>query len=284
MTTSCAGPDCHAEHLEASQALARLRGVHAGGLHVLEVSFLPRARLAAHEHAHARFSFMLDGGIGESYASGSLCCERDVLAFHPPALAHANEMGAEGARAVMIEVCGDPGEELAALVRALPDPFAASQHRLRDVAVDLSRLLRSEDAVRPILVESLALDLIARSMRFLEGRSRGRQHAVPPAWLDDLIRIVDDRFETHLSLTEVASLLRVTPRQLASALYLHRGTTFVELVRKRRLARAQELLRDSHLPLAEVALASGFSDQSHLTRHFRLAFGVTPARYRRSAE
>ncbi|HYM61173.1 MAG TPA: helix-turn-helix transcriptional regulator [Thermoanaerobaculia bacterium] len=283
MTAICAGGDCHAEHLQKSTSLARLRGLHVAGLHVLEVAFHAGARLASHAHAHARFSFVLAGAIGESFAGRTLRCERNAFSFHPAALPHANEMSAEGARALLIEVCANPGPELAALVGDLPDPFAVSQRRMRDVAVDLSRVLRSDDVVQSILAESLALDLLARGMRLLEQQTRGRQPKAP-AWLDDFVQLVDDRLDTHLSLTDAASLLRVTPRQLATALRRYRATTFVELIRNRRLERARGLLRDTDIPLAEVALASGFADQSHLTRRFRFAFGVTPARFRRKSD
>jgi transcriptional regulator GlxA family with amidase domain len=33
------------------------------------------------------------------------------------------------------------------------------------------------------------------------------------------------------------------------------------------------------LPVAEVALATGFSDQAHFTRHFTVLVGVSPAKY-----
>lgn len=46
-----------------------------------------------------------------------------------------------------------------------------------------------------------------------------------------------------------------------------------------RVRRAKELLRTG-LPIVEVALACGFSDQSHLTRVFRRWVGVTPAGFR----
>jgi AraC-like DNA-binding protein len=45
--------------------------------------------------------------------------------------------------------------------------------------------------------------------------------------------------------------------------------------------RAQRLLR-SALPIAEVAAEVGFSDQSHLTRHFKRLLGFTPGSYRRA--
>jgi transcriptional regulator GlxA family with amidase domain len=49
----------------------------------------------------------------------------------------------------------------------------------------------------------------------------------------------------------------------------------------RRLMRAQELIRSSEASLAEIALLTGFSDQSHLCRLFQLHLGETPSRYRR---
>jgi AraC-like DNA-binding protein len=43
----------------------------------------------------------------------------------------------------------------------------------------------------------------------------------------------------------------------------------------RRLQRARAMIADGE-PLAEVAAATGFADQSHLTRHFKKAFGMAP--------
>ena len=46
----------------------------------------------------------------------------------------------------------------------------------------------------------------------------------------------------------------------------------------RRLERARGMMEQGQ-PLAEVAAAVGFADQSHLNRHFKKAFGVTPGRW-----
>ena len=50
-----------------------------------------------------------------------------------------------------------------------------------------------------------------------------------------------------------------------------------------RLARARTWLAQSDLPIAELALRAGFSEQSALTRAMRQASGETPAAYRRQA-
>jgi AraC family transcriptional regulator len=55
------------------------------------------------------------------------------------------------------------------------------------------------------------------------------------------------------------------------------------LVQKKRLERAQTMLRGSDAPIKQIAAACGFSDQAHMTRMFRTKLNVTPGRYRGGA-
>jgi AraC family transcriptional regulator len=50
----------------------------------------------------------------------------------------------------------------------------------------------------------------------------------------------------------------------------------------RRVERAKSMLRDAHVPIAQIALACGFASQSHLNSVFKRLTGMTPASYRRS--
>jgi AraC family transcriptional regulator len=49
---------------------------------------------------------------------------------------------------------------------------------------------------------------------------------------------------------------------------------------QRRLARAREWLETTNAPIAEIAHALGFTDQSHLTKFFRRGTGMTPGQLR----
>jgi AraC-like DNA-binding protein len=60
------------------------------------------------------------------------------------------------------------------------------------------------------------------------------------------------------------------------------GTSPYRYLLMRRLERARLLLADGHAP-AEAAAACCFADQSHLTRHFRSAYGFTPGKWPRCA-
>ena len=55
-------------------------------------------------------------------------------------------------------------------------------------------------------------------------------------------------------------------------------------VLERRVEHACGLLKDSQRSIADVAYASGFSSQAHLTMNFRRLTGMTPGRFRRSSE
>ncbi|WP_244630951.1 AraC family transcriptional regulator [Aureimonas sp. ME7] len=58
------------------------------------------------------------------------------------------------------------------------------------------------------------------------------------------------------------------------------GTSPYRYLVLRRLDDVRALMRAGH-PLADAAAASGFSDQSHMTRHFKSAFGLTPSQWLR---
>jgi len=78
---------------------------------------------------------------------------------------------------------------------------------------------------------------------------------------------------------ELEAISGLTRHELARQFRAALGTSPYRYSLLRRLDRARALLADGR-PLADVALDAGFADQAHLTRMFKAAFGVPPARHR----
>ncbi|CAL9491593.1 hypothetical protein SUDANB6_03258 [Streptomyces sp. enrichment culture] len=97
-----------------------------------------------------------------------------------------------------------------------------------------------------------------------------------------LRELLDARVTEGLTLDEAAALLGAHPAHLVRAFSTAYGIAPHRYLTSRRVGRARRLLLAGHTP-AEVAAATGFHDQAHLTRHFRKLVGVPPGRYRAGA-
>lgn len=97
-----------------------------------------------------------------------------------------------------------------------------------------------------------------------------------------LRELLDEHLTDGLTLTEAAALLHAHPAHLVRAFSTAYGIAPHRYLTSRRVGRARRLLLDGLAP-GEVAVAAGFYDQAHLTRHFKKLVGVTPGRYRNDA-
>ena len=99
-----------------------------------------------------------------------------------------------------------------------------------------------------------------------------------------LVRHIQEYIETHLceSLHTKALALQAGFSTSHFARSFHRavGVPPHEFVIRRRIARAQELLLQTDSGLADIALATGFSDQSHFCRRFHQLAGLPPRAFR----
>ncbi|MFJ7077931.1 AraC family transcriptional regulator [Streptomyces sp. NPDC098781] len=94
-----------------------------------------------------------------------------------------------------------------------------------------------------------------------------------------LRELLDERVVPGIALDEAAGLVQAHPAHLVRSFSAAYGIAPHQYLMSRRVDRARRLLLAGRSP-AEVAVATGFYDQSHLSRHFRKLVGVPPGRYR----
>jgi AraC-like DNA-binding protein len=95
--------------------------------------------------------------------------------------------------------------------------------------------------------------------------------------------LLDGNVVEGVSLSVASSALGAHPTHLVRAFGAEFGLPPHRYLTGRRLDRARRLLLTGQRA-ADVAVAVGFHDQAHLTRHFRRLLGVTPTAYARSAQ
>ena len=96
--------------------------------------------------------------------------------------------------------------------------------------------------------------------------------------------VLSANLDGGVPLKQVAQECRLSVSHFSRAFHRSVGVAPHNWLLKRRIEVAKEKLRDSRLPLAEVALACGFADQSHLTRVFTDMVGVSPGAWRRARD
>jgi AraC-like DNA-binding protein len=93
-------------------------------------------------------------------------------------------------------------------------------------------------------------------------------------------RYIDERYADGVSLAEIAAHVALSPYHLLRAFRAEIGLPPHAYLDGVRIRHAERLIVAGK-PLAQVSAETGFSSQSHLTRHFKRLIGVTPGQYAR---
>ena len=133
-------------------------------------------------------------------------------------------------------------------------------------------------------LKSLCFVLIVEMLRLPpKQRSTGRGTTLSDRVLRSILSYIDANLDADLSLETLAGLSGVLTHQFVRAFKRKVGEPPHQYVLTRRIDAARELLCTTKHPICDVAYATGFASQSHMTTTFRREIGMTPARLRREA-
>jgi transcriptional regulator GlxA family with amidase domain len=96
-------------------------------------------------------------------------------------------------------------------------------------------------------------------------------------------KLMEDHIADPLTLDQLSQLCDISSRQLQRLFQADLGQSVGQAYLRLRLAKADELLRQSKLSLTEISIAVGFTSQSNFSRAFRRGYGQSPRAHRRHA-
>ena len=155
---------------------------------------------------------------------------------------------------------------------AIPGPIADATARAW--ALSLLREIEAGEPAWEWICEGLILQGLGRLRRIFE-LAEAR-----PEWLDVVVGLAREQ----CALSDIARSVGRHPSHVAREFHRHEGVTVGEFARRCRLELAARELQGTRRSIADIAVGSGFCDQSHFTHAFHRLFGVTPAAYRDGAE
>lgn len=148
---------------------------------------------------------------------------------------------------------------------------------LFDILLQLSRIMGSKGS--RLQKQTKAVEAAAALVSGYGGLSVGGTISAPRRRAVRLAKeFLAEELDRKMSLDEVASAVGISRYHFLRVFKEQTGLSPHAFRTQRRIGAAQRLLKKG-VPLSQVALATGFSDQSHFTNRFRQYIGATPRQY-----
>jgi AraC family transcriptional regulator len=198
------------------------------------------------------------------------------MVYHPPGEVHSNSVPSTGVRILIVEIESQELSWIRQSCRSAEESLTIEGGEPAWLAARVYREFSNSDDVSPLILEGLLLELLGDILRRkMQQSPKGVQ-----GWLRKANELIRARYAEKLTLAKIAHEVGVHPVHLAQEYRRRYKCTVGHQIRELRIEHASKQILETDLPLVSIALASGFSDQSHFTVAFKNVTGTTPSAYR----
>lgn len=102
------------------------------------------------------------------------------------------------------------------------------------------------------------------------------------AFIREIDQYIKEHIAENISVEDICAAFRIGRTKLYQISTDYLGCGLAEYIRKQRISHAQQMLRETDMPITEIAYAAGFSDYNHFSRIFKQLTGTSARQYRNS--
>jgi AraC family transcriptional regulator len=246
------------------------------GFRIVESLYPARLRQPRHSHALASFSFVLTGTYLETFGARPAMRQPSTLVFHPPQESHSVDYQDRPVRILSVQIDSSRLSYLNERAIVFDSRATGRSQTIDWLGHRLYSEFRQTDSFSALALEGLVFEILAEA-----ARTRCTINDGAPRWLRRAEEFLHDNFSTSFAFDDVARCAGVHPVHLARVFRKKHGCPMGEYLRRLRVEFAAKQIVTTNAALGDIAVAAGFSDQSHLTKTFKAHFGFTPAAYRK---
>lgn len=228
--------------------------------------------IAPHRHDWPFLALHWLGGYEERFDGEVHHIEGPSVVFHPAGRNHGDRIGPYGLESITLEF--DPAW-LGGVYAQLGDRSRVYGGRAGALCARALQRLWTDP-------KPSKRRLQAETQRRLAALACATLAEPPVSWLGAVRAAIDAQPSPRPR--DIARRLDLSPEVLARTWRQATGEGLATTLRRRQVERAIRDLRGTPMTLAEVALTSGFCDQSHMNRVFARIVGRTPLQVRREAK
>lgn len=226
-----------------------------------------------HYHEHPNLYFILAGGSIEKRKAAQTTHQAGSLLFYPAGEPHQNIRQGLSAKSINLEVefsFLQRYELTESMVEQLAGHSSESKFRI----LSMYRELVSADSLASVSLDFLLLALLGYCAEL-------KTYDRWPTWVKTVHALIHDRWNETLTLQELSLAAGVNPITISKHFGHYFASTYGEYVRKLKTEKALTLIKNTQLPLTEIAHVCGFADQSHFIRSFKKYIGFLPGQFRK---
>ena len=160
---------------------------------------------------------------------------------------------------------------------------APGQREMRTLLAQIVQACQTPRLGSQLAVKAALLGIVAVCARsgLIEGRQMRPNADYKARQLKGIVGYLGEHFAEPLTLSAVAAQFGLSPQYFSTFFRENFGRTFTQHVNSLRIEQAARLLRETDLPVMEIAFNVGFDNFSYFIKRFREVYGVSPSHYRK---
>lgn len=245
----------------------------------LDISnYIPNRKMSHHAHEFAAFSFILCGSYDETIEKKHVrICKPNMTVFHPSNETHSVNFHNVTTKIVRVSLNNRWLEKFNEPSFTFNQPATLESETTSNLFKKIYTEFCTPDSFSSFAIEGLTLELFAVMGRNASCR---KEENKTPRWLDAVREMLHENYSGETTLQSLAESAGVHPVYLARQFRKFYHMTVGDYIRQLRIEKASHQLSNTKQSISEIALATGFYDQSHFSNVFKKHTGMTPVEFR----